>query len=467
LNRFFRGIYSKMKYSKGLLVDDKVQQGKGSSILISKVIKIDPRDSLAFFANYSVYKGKRFFWKDPASKNILIGIGSCKEIYINKQKDLYTAVDQKWREFLENSKIINEFNRIGIGPTLFGGFSFDPEKPKTELWKLFADAHFFVPEFMLSEINGEQFLTVNMVTDIINEKKIEDKVALFFQHKENMEIYSKENPLIKSIEVDGEKWKGIVGEVIENLNGTLKKVVLARECRLIFKEKISTEFVLDRLIKEQNNSYIFALEAEDDCFVGASPERLVKKVGNEVFSTCLAGSIPRGEDEESDQKLGAKLLADKKNRTEHQYVVSMIQSAMEMFCEKVDIPEAPILMKMRDIQHLYTPVKGILKETESLMELIKLLHPTPALGGVPREMALQKIRTEEQLDRGLYGAPLGWLDYRGNGEFAVSIRSGLIQKNEASIFAGCGIVESSDVESEYKETAIKFRPMQRALGGKK
>jgi menaquinone-specific isochorismate synthase len=275
------------------------------------------------------------------------------------------------------------------------------------------------------------------------------------------------NPLINSIEVDGEQWKHVVEKVVNNLTGALKKVVLARECRLVFKEEIQTEFVLDQLLSEQSNSYIFALEAGDNCFIGASPERLVKKTGNKVLSTCLAGSIPRGENERKDQLLGEKLLADEKNRTEHQYVVHMIQSALEMVCEKVDIPTAPSLMKMRDIQHLYTPVKGILKETESLIELIRLLHPTPALGGFPKDLAVEKIREEEQLDRGLYGAPLGWMDYRGNGEFAVSIRSGLIQKNEASIFAGCGIVANSNVESEYKETAMKFRPMQKALGGKK
>ncbi|PKG22230.1 isochorismate synthase [Niallia nealsonii] len=459
-----------MKYSKGLLVDDKVKQGKYSSFLVSKVIKIEPKDYLSFFTNYSSYKGKRFFWKDPSSENILIGIGRCKEIYINKQKDLYMAVEQSWRDFLENSKLMNDFNRIGVGPVLFGGFSFDPEKPKTELWKSFADAHFFVPEFMLSEINGEQFLTVNMVMDEIDvnyEQEIEEKLSLFFDRKENMKPYMEGNPLINSIEVNGEKWKHVVGNVVANLNGMLKKVVLARECRLVFKEEIQTEFVLDQLLREQNNSYIFALEEGDNCFIGASPERLVKKTGNKVLSTCLAGSIPRGENEERDQELGARLLADEKNRTEHQYVVNMIQSAMEMVCKQVEIPTAPSLMKMRDIQHLYTPVKGILRETESLMELIRLLHPTPALGGFPQRLAMEKIRKEEQLDRGLYGAPLGWIDYQGNGEFAVSIRSGLIQKNEASIFAGCGIVANSDVELEYKETAMKFRPMQRALGGKK
>jgi menaquinone-specific isochorismate synthase len=124
------------------------------------------------------------------------------------------------------------------------------------------------------------------------------------------------------------------------------------------------------------------------------------------------------------------------------------------------------LMKMKYIQHLYTPVIGRNREGTSLLHLVDRLHPTPALGGLPKQAAIEKIREIEQLDRGLYAAPVGWMDHQGNGEFAVAIRSGLIQGNEASLFAGCGIVADSNADSEYKETSIKFRPMLTALGGK-
>jgi menaquinone-specific isochorismate synthase len=211
---------------------------------------------------------------------------------------------------------------------------------------------------------------------------------------------------------------------------------------------------------------VFALESEEDCFIGASPERLVKKSGKQVFSVCLAGSIARGNDAAEDESLGLELLNDPKNRIEHDYVVQMIKAAMEKVCSTYDIPTEPSLIKMKDIQHLFTPVTGSLKNSASIFSLIELLHPTPALGGYPQKQAIKKIREAEILDRGLYGAPIGWLDYQGNGEFAVSIRSALIQKNEASLFAGCGVVKDSDAESEFKETAIKFKPMLSALGGK-
>ena len=150
---------------------------------------------------------------------------------------------------------------------------------------------------------------------------------------------------------------------------------------------------------------------------------------------------------------------------EHGFVVEMIKAALEESCEEIILPDKPQLMKIRDIQHLYTPVIGKCHKDASLLLLVERLHPTPALGGLPKQEAVEKIREVEELDRGFYAAPLGWVDYQGNGEFAVSIRSGLIQGKEASLFAGCGVVADSDSESEYLETSLKFTPMLRALGG--
>ena len=158
-------------------------------------------------------------------------------------------------------------------------------------------------------------------------------------------------------------------------------------------------------------------------------------------------------------------MNDPKNLKEHQYVVSMIQKAMQSVCHDVDVPSKPILMKIKHIQHLYTPVVAKSEQNVSLLDIVKKLHPTPALGGLPQQEAVKRIRENESLERGIYGAPLGWMDANGNGEFAVALRSALLQGKEASLFAGCGIVEDSNPEEEYKETWIKFQPMLNALGG--
>ena len=241
--------------------------------------------------------------------------------------------------------------------------------------------------------------------------------------------------------------------------------MLARELRLHFEGDIQVDIVLKKLLMEQSESYVFAFESKGDCFIGASPERLVKMEKNQVYSTCLAGSSARGKDLTEDEYLGQTLLHDEKNLAEHRFVVEMIKEAIEDTCSEVVIPDHPQLLKLRHIQHLYTPVKGKPRGDTSLLMLAERLHPTPALGGLPKNSALLKIREVEDLDRGLYGGPLGWFDYQGNGELAVAIRSGLIQGDEASIFAGCGVVEDSVAQLEYQETNIKFKPMLSALGG--
>lgn len=465
-SRSYRGIYKVMKESKGLLLEGS-ELNTSTSILRSKVIKLEQKqDFLTIFAQNDQYKGKRFFWKSPDGASVFAGIGICKMLQSNGMEQIYEEVEKEWQELLDGSEINNPFQTAGVGPMLFGGFSFDPKKTRTNLWDNFKDAHFYLPAIMFSEIDGEQYVTVNQYGD---RNDLVEVIQACFEKLEKSEdtstVNTHSNKLLDSKEINGDQWKRMVSEVVQDLGQSLKKVVLARESRLVFEQDITTEAVLENLLNRQKNSYVFALESGKDCFIGASPERLVKKAGKQVFSVCLAGSIARGMNEEDDESLGQELMNDPKNRVEHDYVVQMIRSAMEKVCSTFEIPNEPCLLKMRDIQHLFTPVTGTLLKSASVLSLIELLHPTPALGGYPQALAIEKIREAEMLDRGLYGAPIGWLDYRGNGEFAVSIRSALIQKNEASLFAGCGVVKDSDAEMEFKETAIKFKPMLSALGG--
>lgn len=441
------------------------------SVLVSEVHKVDQIEPLYFFAaGKEQFLGERFFWKDPANKTILVGLGIGKQIQSVQAADRFFHVEEEWKRFIEHSVIINEFGTNGVGPLMFGGFSFDPLKEKTRLWSKYPDSLFHIPKYLLSIISGEVFFTTNIVCTPHDDYSLFEKVK-----EERQSILNAINnrsrfdipALAEKVEVDPDGWKKSVQAVVDDLEtGTLKKVVLARELRLRFNQEVLVEGVLSNLIKEQEDSFIFAFESHGDCFLGASPERLVKKQGDAVFSTCLAGSIARGKTVVEDRELGDMLLSDQKNLIEHQYVVDMIKEAMAETCDEIYLPDKPALMKMRDIQHLYTPVSGKISKEQSLLLLVKRLHPTPALGGLPTKEAIEKIREVEIMDRGFYAGPLGWLDYKGNGEFAVSIRSGLVQGKEASLFAGCGIVSDSDPDSEFSETRIKFRPMLSALGGK-
>jgi menaquinone-specific isochorismate synthase len=454
---------------RGLLAVSTAQK-LGRPILISEVHKMDSIDPLSFFnSGRERYLGERFYWKDPSEEVVLIGLGISKQIQSDQATDRFFHVEEEWREFLKDSLIFNPYQENGLGPVMFGGFSFDPLKEKTTLWSKYADSLFHVPKYMLTMVEGQTFLTTNLVCTLnddetLFEKVIKERIQLLTSLKQDYEI--KPAKLNETKEISPQQWKQSVDDVVEDLKtGSLKKVVLARELRLFFDDQVRAEIILNNLYNQQRDSFIFVFESNGDCFIGATPERLVKKQGNDVFSTCLAGSIRRGKDESEDKILGQTLLTDQKNLIEHGFVVEMIKEALEESCEEIILPDKPQLMKIRDIQHLYTPVIGKCQKDASLLLLVERLHPTPALGGLPKQEAVEKIRQVEMLDRGFYAAPLGWVDYRGNGEFSVAIRSGLIQGKEASIFAGCGVVADSDSESEYLETGLKFRPMLRALGG--
>jgi len=180
---------------------------------------------------------------------------------------------------------------------------------------------------------------------------------------------------------------------------------------------------------------------------------------------ALAGSARRGETEEEDVRIGAELLQSGKNNCEHAIVVAMMQEALKNHCTHVYVSAAPQLLKLKNVQHLKTPIVGELIPGRCILDIMADLHPTPAVGGFPHHAALEAIRNTEKLDRGWYSAPLGWIGASGHGEFAVALRSGLIDGSKARLFAGCGIVADSDPQTEFAESCLKFQVMLHALGG--
>lgn len=395
----------------------------------------------------------RIFWRNPTGE-IFVGLG--KEIVIDAN------VSRNWKKLIDNAIYIENNMRI------FGGFSFDRGKEKTKLWDGFLDEQFILPSLMLYIKEGNISLTSNFLvksTDNI------DELLSRFHHKMEkvytLEEFSYEpNKIVKHVEVNPDTWIASVEDVISNIKESkAEKVVLAREWKLELEKTGNSTGILHNLLEQQYHSYVFAFDIDGACFVGATPERLIKKQGLEVESMCLAGSYKKGTTVEETNLNKNILLQDDKNRKEHQFVVDTIKSSLSCICEQIDIPEVPDVLEMKNILHLHTPVKGKISESISLIDLMKVLHPTPALGGYPKQESLQIIREKEELDRGWYGAPIGFIDGNMDGELAVAIRSGIMRGREISLFAGCGIVANSIPEDEYEETKVKFTPMISALGG--
>ncbi|QPQ29555.1 isochorismate synthase [Lysinibacillus sp. JNUCC 51] len=433
-----------------------------------ETIEVSRLSALAFYAaGEELYKGERFYWQNREKTMTLVGLGHAYTIQNNAKNDRFDAVEAEWKSLTKNCVK----GQSELQPILFGGFTFDPQNEVTGEWTDFPEAYFALATYQLVIRDDKAFVSIHLISK--NEqaesqfealRKERDHLIHAAQVKE-VKTYSK--PEITSY---FEPYKEPYLASIDQVTALIKqkkadKVVIARSLALQFKEQVSSPQVLSQIIHEQPESYLFGLERQELLFFGASPERLVKVENGRAFSSCVAGSIKRGKTAEEDEAYGQSLLNDSKNGGEHQYVVDMIAETFRENCIEMKIPDSPRLLKIRDIQHLYTPVEGQLNSEATILQLTKSLHPTPALGGVPRKEAMEAIRKYEPMNRGLYAAPIGWVDAEGNGEFAVAIRSAALLKDKAFLYAGGGIVADSEPQSEYEETLVKFRPMLRALGG--
>jgi isochorismate synthase len=221
---------------------------------------------------------------------------------------------------------------------------------------------------------------------------------------------------------------------------------------------------MNRLAADYPGCTVFAVAHRDACFLGATPERLIALHDGTASTIALAGSVARGATPGQDAALAEQLVRSPKERSEHAIVVDALHEGLAQVCTRVVADARPRVEKLPNVQHLLTLVRGQVAPGVSLLDLVERLHPTPAIGGFPRQRALELIRAYEGLDRGWYGGPVGWLNRDGEGEFVVGIRSALVRGSSATLFAGCGIVADSNPEAEYRESNWKLRPMQAALG---
>ena len=242
--------------------------------------------------------------------------------------------------------------------------------------------------------------------------------------------------------------------------GGLSKVVLAREVVVEADAPFDRTVVLERLRRSYPGCFLFHV----DGFLGASPELLVSRTGDVVRAQPMAGTAPRGGDPAADARLAASLLASPTYRHEHQITIDMVYDTLIAWCSYLDYEPEPSVVGVANVQHLATLVEGRLSQpAPSILELVAALHPTPAVNGWPRDDARAWIEAHEGFDRGRYAGTVGWVDARGNGTFAVSIRCADVDGSLARLVAGNGIVAGSDPDTELAETQVKLQAMLSAL----
>lgn len=441
-------------------------RSQNKTVLVSLSFPLaDAGEPIDIFALARGLEVERTFWAKPDRDIWVVGIGCTKELVSNSE-DPMTSINDEYNHLLELALIEHPEDSLK-GPVFIGGIRFDSRVEKSNVWSDFDDARFVLPKFVFTFSSGETWVTVNVLTSDETDPNTRAQ-GLIGQ----IEFLCKSEPLkyIQPRIVDAssgsyDEWESWLEQALNSIeNGLLNKVVLARRKMLVGDGAFSAEAALQNLVQAYPDCCVFAHATAGSCFVGATPEALIRLNRGIVDISCLAGTTKRGINSEEDEFLTRALLASDKERREHQVVVDMLIEVLRESCEHLDWELEPSVIKLKNVQHLRTSFTGRLKNKEGILDLVEMLHPTAALGGVPSSTALDLIRHLEG-DRGWYAAPVGWMDHKGNGEFSVAIRSALITGNQATLFAGAGIIKGSDIRKEFQETELKFEPLLSALGG--
>lgn len=343
-------------------------------------------------------------------------------------------------------------------PRLFGGFAFHDDHEPGPPWRGFPAAQFVLPRVQLTRTAEETWLTVNEIGG--NPACALDREREALDDLPSMRAAGDPPGVTATRQITTrEEWTGMVERAVGRIEaGDLRKVTLATPLEVALDGTLAIPDAVERLRRSYPDCYRFLVQPTAEAgFFGAPPEQLVRLSGRRVETEALAGSVARGETPEEDAELAETLTGSEKLREEHEIVVDAIREWLTPYGE-VAVGERGV-RKLTNIQHLRTPISAALDGETHVLSLVAALHPTPAVGGLPRESALGVLREAESFDRGWYAAPVGWVDAAGDGEFTVAIRSGVANGRRATLFAGNGIVADSDPAEEWAELAPKYRPV--------
>jgi salicylate biosynthesis isochorismate synthase len=360
---------------------------------------------------------------------------------------------------------------VGAGPVWVGGFAFAEAGGREAQWASLPPALMVMPELALVRQDGRTLLTLTAVLD----PGEDPGHALDRAGRRARSLRDEALPLldpapagdvrVASVADPGAFEAGVAAAVERIRAGELEKVVLAREVRAEAPRAHDPAAIYGALRELFPSCFCFCAGTPEAAFLGASPELLVRRRGAGAQTVALAGSTRRSADPAVDDHLGEQLSRSDKNRVEHEIVVRRIERLLRPHAVWVETGGEPVLIKVANIQHLATPIHAQLADPRSAIELAGLLHPTPAIGGEPRDRALAAIPGLEGMDRGWYAGAIGWMDAAEDGDFCVGIRSALLRDRTAHVFAGNGIVGDSDPVEELAETELKLGALMPLVAG--
>lgn len=435
--------------------------------LISFAFPIESINFSSVLLNLQNSSNTFFFWKKPDENQTGLAIDTLLQFteYGSERTQLSHSKIEAWKATYQNN--FSEFDLDTI-PLLFGGMKFSPEgNSDISIWNDFADSDWFIPKILLIQKENKIFVVFNFIyetnseelslsayQEYINELRSIQNDYSIRSEKEYIKFSNLKN------ETERTDWLQKVNTALNEIaEGDYSKIVLSRRVELTLSNQPDLYEKLESLAKDYPRCYVFAYRKNNSIFFGASPEKLAKIKDGWVEADALAGSTQRGKTQREDDQLAIELLSSKKNLSEQNAVVEFITNSFSGFAEEILYEEKPIIRKLSNIQHLWTPIKAKLKPGHTIFSILKDIHPTPAICGVPWSGALDFIKTTEVYNRGLYAGIVGWFNFDEQGEFAVSIRSGLLKNNKLYAFAGCGIVKGSDPEAEFEEAELKLKPI--------
>jgi isochorismate synthase len=392
--------------------------------------------------------------------HVLIGTGASRFVQIKEAaRHLFARLD-----------IVSLDGASAPEPSLLGGFAFQPARTPSTVWSAFGDARFVLPRIGYRRRGTRAWLTVS--ADGRELAGVAARVSL--AREATAALRALERPLRPTpdfarfnthADESDDAWPALVAGIGREIDsGRLEKVVAARQFLIRSPTLPHPALVLERLRIEGSGCTRFALSVGEQTFLGASPERLVRRAGAAVWTEAIAGSVPNDAAAPNGATASGEALLDNvKERAEHDIVVRGLRAALAPLCDTV-CETGPHMHALRHVRHLRTGFSGVLKAPLHVLDLVGRLHPTAAVGGAPRGAALAWLDAHEQMDRGLYAGPFGAFDRAGNGLFVVAIRSGLMDARGARLFAGAGIVAGSLVAREFSETRWKLEGLLHALG---
>ena len=394
------------------------------------------------------------YWSGRDDNRTVAGVGTADVVW---DDDVPVAYDRLERRLADRTA------QSDAGARWYGGLRFDAPQPRSpdwpdQSWGPFGTYHFVLPRFEWVREGESAALVCNLVLPR-DAERLESILAAIeaLTFPEAVPVPDLPRPLGRADSPNREQWTRMVDWALDSISEeALHKVVLARRVALDMGTPLDPLRVLQQLKAATENCFHFAVRPGDGpAFVGASPERLLQCTGSTVRSEAVAGTRSRGDTPAADAALRDELFQSPKERREHAFVQEAIRAELEHLCTSVETPDAPGELVLARSRHLHAPLTGTLRNGVGTIDLLKKLHPTPAVGGVPKDAALTAIRTQEPFDRGWYAGPVGWIG-EDAAEFAVGIRAGLVQDARLALFSGAGIVEGSVPDREWEEIEQKI-----------